>query len=61
MKSKTERHFEKIADIKKHIEELSTEDIEIRLTAGALTKEGAIAHRELLKERKSEKSLTPQD
>lgn len=49
--SKRERHFQKIAETKERLRQVSTDKLVERYNTGYLTKKGAIAIREVLEER----------
>ena len=49
--SKRNRFFQRIAEVKEHIRDVPTEELVKRYNTGYLTKEGAIATREVLQER----------
>jgi hypothetical protein len=49
--TKRDKNFARIAEIKQRLRNLPTEVLKERLLTGYLTKEGAIAHRELIDER----------
>jgi hypothetical protein len=51
---KRQAHFERIADFKSRMRELPTAALRARLGTGALTKEAAVAIREVLAEREPE-------
>ena len=51
MMSQREKHFERVEEIKAHIRDVPTEELEKRYHSGYLGKEGAIATREVLAER----------
>ena len=48
---KRENHFETIEKVKERLKDISTETLRLQLTAGSLTKAGAVARRELIAER----------
>jgi len=56
--SKREQHFAKIRALKEHLRDTPSELLEERLNQGILTKEGAIAARELIEERGGDDGAT---
>ena len=56
--SKREHHFAKIREIKERLRDTPSELLQQRLDQGILTKEGAIAARELIEEREGDCGTT---